>query len=182
MTQLLDGPIAPGATLYPQAGRDRVDTQDAEDFYLQPGLSVPKRQIFIQLGAAQGNLRWLADHVQTEVNAILALGEGWDGHRAKPITDEAAGSTISLVFALCDDLSLPPQFFPLPDGGVQIEWHVGGEAVEVEIDGSGDAHALVIDDSGAVIVDSALEPDASESLLPVQAVVRRLSIRAASGR
>lgn len=182
MTQLLDRPIAPGATLYPQAGRDRGDTQDAEDFYLQPDPSVPRRQIVIQLGTAQGNLRWLADHVQTEVNSVLVLGHGWDGHRAKPITEEAAGSTIGLVFALCDDLSLPPQFFPLSDGGVQIEWHVGGEAVEVEIDPSGDAHALVTDSSGAVIVDSALEPADSESLLPVQAVVRRLSVRAASGK
>ncbi len=182
MTQLLDRPIATGATLYPQAGRDRVERQDAEDFYLQPGPSVPKRQIFIQLGTAQGNLRWLADHVQTEVNTILALGEGWDGHRAKPITDGAAGSTIGLVFALCDDLSLPPQFFPLPDGGIQIEWHVGGDAVEVEIDASGDAHALVTDGAGAVIVDSPLEPADFETLPPVQAIVRRLSIRAASGR
>jgi hypothetical protein len=182
LTQLLDRPIATGATLYPQAGRDRVERQDAEDFYLQPGPSAPKRQIFIQLSAAQGNLRWLADHVQNEVNAMLALGDGWDGHRAKPITEEAVGSTIGLVFALCDDLSLPPQFFPLPDGGVQIEWHVGGEAMEVEIDRSGDAHGLATDRAGAVIFDSSLEPTAIETLLPVQTIVRRLSIRAASGR
>lgn len=182
MTQLLDRPIAPGATLYPQAGRDRVERQDAEDFYLQPGPSVPKRQIFIQLRAIQGNLHWLADHVQTEINSFLALGKGWDGHRAKPITEEAVESTIGLVFALCDDLSLPPQFFPLPDGGIQIEWHVGGEVVEVEIDASGDAHALVTNGTGAVIVDKAIEPADVETLLPVQTIVRRLSIRAASGR
>lgn len=36
-----------------------------------------------------------------------------------------------------DDQALTPQVFPLPSGGIQFEWHAGGDHIEVAIEWDG---------------------------------------------
>ena len=182
MTHLLDRPIATGSTIFPSARAGWPEAQEEEEFYLRTVPALSERRLFVQLLPQDGNLRWLADYVQSEINRLLSLDKRWDGHRARPGTDEAAGSSISIVFSLCDEISLPPQFFPLPDGGVQIEWHVAGASVEIEVDSMGGAHALATDSVGSALIDQDLDLPDLVTLAPLRDAVRQLSLRVVRGR
>jgi len=179
VTKLRDRPLADGSTLYPRTPSVSLSVQAAEDFYLS-GSSLPDRQITIQVNGPDGSLRrtWLADHIQTQVNCLLRLRPGWDGRRASPISDEAVRSAIGAVFAVASDLSLPPQLFPLPDGGLQMEWHVGG-SVEIEVDAGGDAHVLIANDKGEIVTNEEFGLDHESLLAETRRTIEHLSIRLA---
>ena len=113
--------------------------------------------------------------MEQQVNDLLRLRSGWDGDRALPITDEAAGSAISLLFVIASDLSLPPQVFPLPDGGLQMEWHAG-RSVEIEIDAEGDAHVLITGESGELVANEALTSENEVLLARTREAIEDMSI------
>jgi len=181
VTQLLDPPISAGSTLYPQRAPISPADRGAEDFYLL-GLR-PTRQITITVSAPDGSLRrtWLAMYMEEQVNGLLTLPPGWDGRRALPPTDEAVRSAIDVLFAVADELSLPPQVFPLPDGGLQLEWHAG-ESVEIEVDSAGEAHLLATDVAASIVHNDALDVRNEASLAQARAAIRRLSVRLAGSR
>ena len=182
LTQLLDRPLAAGSTLYPQTMPVSPSVRAAEDFYLR-GSGQPGRQILIQVTGPAGSLRrtWLATHMEQQINGLLRLAPGWDGRRARPLTDEAVGSAIGLLFAVASDLSLPPQLFPLPDGGLQMEWHAG-QSVEIEVDAVGDAHVLVADESGDILTNEELAPADDVILARTRRVIEDLSVRLTRAR
>jgi hypothetical protein len=182
VTQLLDRPLANGSTLYPRMRPVSPGVQAAEDFYLS-GSGQPARQIAIQVTGSDGSLRrtWLASHMEEQVNALLRLRPGWDGRHALPLSDEAVGSAIGLLFAVASDLSLPPQLFPLPDGGLQMEWHAG-QSVEVEIDAAGDAHVLVADETGAIVINEEVTPGDESQLSRTRQAIEQLSVRLTRAR
>lgn len=97
--------------------------------------------------------RVLGERGLAAINALLALGPGWDGFTARPVSDEAALAAMRALLAVGDDYSLTPQFFPLVDGGIQIEWHADGDSIEIEIDRAGDSHILAVNPAGEVVLD-----------------------------
>ncbi|MDX3528048.1 hypothetical protein P1P75_16795 [Streptomyces sp. ID05-39B] len=94
-----------------------------------------------------------------KINNLLALPEGWDGFRAGRVTVDAAIAMLHALLAVMDRGSLPPQFFPLPDGGLQAEWHVSGSSIEIEVSGDGR--------SGCALADGETEAE-SEFTFPLQ--------------
>jgi hypothetical protein len=174
VTQLLDRPLAAGATLYPRSLSPSPSARSAEDFYLR-GSGPPARQVTIQMTGPDGSLRrtWLAAHLEQQINGLLCLEPGWDGGRARPITDKAVGSAIRVLFAVASDLSLPPQLFPLPDGGLQMEWHAG-RSVEVELDACGDVHVLVTNEIGEIVTNEDLAPGDVTLLTHLRRVIEDL--------
>jgi hypothetical protein len=182
MTLLLDRAMATGSTLYPHSQPATPGVQ-AEDFYLRGGDGHPDRRIEIRVAAADGSLRrtWLAAYAEDQVNALFKLRQGWDGYRARALATEAVNGAIELMFTIADELSVPPQLFPLPDGGIQLEWHAAGEDIEIEVDAAGTAHALATNAAGQVLINE--EVGASpQSLDAVRAAVRSLSARLAGAR
>lgn len=181
MTPLLERPTTAGATLYPSAPTAPAGVQAAEDFYLC-GPCRQVRQIAIQDVGVDGRpRRWLASHVQQHMNALLRLGPGWDGHRALPLTEDAVQAAITVVFAVADDLSVPPQLFPLPDGGIQLEWHAG-QSVEIEVDRDGQPHVFATDAAGAVVINSSLVMGDRVALMSVRRAIADLSARLTGAR
>jgi hypothetical protein len=178
VTQVLELPTA--ATTYP-ASRPRLPaTQAAEEFYRRGSTATQTREVEINTSDGWGRTReWLVPYVEERLNELLRLPGGWDGFRARPLTDAAVRSAVLLLFAIANDETLPPQFFPLPDGGVQMEWHVAGESVEIEIDGLGDGHVSAIDRAGQVTFESDLTPDSPSALRTSRETVARLSAVAA---
>lgn len=176
MTKLLEKPVATVSTLHREPFTDPANVIAAEDFYTN-GAGKPALRIQIRVSheTSGWNRRWLADYAEAQFNSFLSLSEGWDGFRAKPISMNALDAAIRLFFALIGDLSLPPQMFPLVDGGIQLEWHVANESVEVEIDGNGMAHALAVNAQAEVILDESLSEEAQESMEATKQAVRRLS-------
>lgn len=182
MTLLDERPAGGASTLYPH--RHGHPGGSLKQFYLRGLHLEPERGIEILVEAFDGSLRktWLAELATQRLNELMRLQPGWDGYRARPITDEAVRAAVTIVFAVVDDISLPPQFFPLVDGGLQLEWHGGGIDIEIEVDADGTAHAFARGGAGATLVDTELTPQDAAVLRQVSAAVRRLSTRLVSAR
>lgn len=178
MTLLMDQRASAGATLYPRGADADPDRQAAEDFY-QRGASPSRPAVTIRAVGPDGSMRrdWLASHMESRINELLTLGPGWDGYHANPITIDAVGTVVAVVAHLSTDLAVPPLVFPLPDGGIQVEWHAGREAVEIEVDAEGDAHLLVTDRTGAIVVNAELPPGDNAGFAAARRAVERLSAR-----
>jgi hypothetical protein len=125
---------------------------------------------------------WLAAWLEDELNQLLKLSLAWDGHRASQITMEAVINAAYFFHAISDQSSILPQFFPLPDGGVQFEWHVGGAALEIEVDATGAAHALALTADGQVSFAADITLTDPDNLQSVRAIVRSLSDRVTKHR
>ena len=176
---LLDRPVAGGLTLYPPRAMTPAG-RPAEEFYLLRADAELDRAIDIRVAEPDGSLRrtWLAEYVAAQMNGLLRLAPGWDGHRARAIADDAVSSAANLILAVADDLTIPPQLFPLVDGGIQFEWHAGPDTVEIEIDPAGRAYGFVSGPDGSALDDAINDHDEGE-LAVVRDAVRRLSSRAA---
>ncbi len=100
---------------------------------------------------------WLPDRLRDAawildaVNSLRGLGEGWDGRHALPVTEAAAMAALAIAVRLVDGHHLLPQIFPLPDGGLQLEWHVFNADVEIEVDGSGAPFGVATDAAGQAL-------------------------------
>lgn len=128
--------------------------------------------------SAQAHRPCSAHRTVARLNSLLDLRDGWDGHRAHAVTIPATEATVRVLASLMDETSAPPQLFPLPDGGLQIEWHVGGNSIEVEIDAGGEPCVLARTHDGATVADGVIalgEPDAQ--LLATRGFLRALSTR-----
>ena len=173
--------MAAGATLYPNV--PRALSTVGEDFYLHGPETEVQRQITIQVVGPDGNLRntWLARYMEEKINGLLCLRAGWDGYRARPVSYEAVTAGLNLLFGVAGDLSLPPQVFPLVDGGLQMEWHAD-QSVEIEVDGRGEAHVLTTDEAGTVVINEELALGDHAALARVRRALRQLSAHLAGAR
>lgn len=100
---------------------------------------------------------WYVAHMSLCLKPLLALGPGWDGYRARPVTAEAADGVHAVIIALMRREFAPPQYFPLPDGGIQAEWHAGDE-ITIEVDGTGSAYVLAVKATGEMVADAEFDP------------------------
>lgn len=179
MTQLLDRPSASSSTLHVPASTTSPGLQAAEEFYLWGGEG--HRQIAIQGPHGDPRGSWLASYMAEQINDLLQLRSGWDGDKAVPPSDAAVRSAMDLLFEVATDLTLPPQVFPLPDGGLQLEWHAG-QSVEIEVDAAGDVHVLVTDDAGVVLVNEEWTSGDQALLRRTREAIKQLSVRLTSAR
>lgn len=87
-----------------------------------------------------------AERLEARFAELAELREGWDGYGAQPIDRHA------LVFAetvIRDTLKAgwpTPEVFPVPNGGVQLEWGAGSMELELEIEPGGQGIVFVGDD------------------------------------
>lgn len=100
---------------------------------------------------------WFGARLAEELNRLLALPPRWDGDTADEVKAEAVAEAIRVLASVASVDTIAPQLFPLADGGIQIEWHVGGNDVEIEIDGSGSVYVLATRSTGDTVVDDELE-------------------------
>lgn len=154
MISLLDEDIAPSATLYHPTPQQPSEMLGGAAF-CRPSLSQEFQATSVFLLAPDGTplVTPLAAYVGSAINALLRLPRAWDGMRAQTVTQEAASAAIAEVFAIANDRSVPPQFFPLPDGGIQLEWCVAGRDLEIEIDAAGSTAVLATDANGETVLE-----------------------------
>ncbi|GGO47557.1 hypothetical protein [Streptomyces lasiicapitis] len=112
--------------------------------------------------------------VVEKINKLLALPAGWDSYRAKQISPEAVVSMLRILISLMDRSSLQPQLFPLPDGGLQAEWHVGGSSIEIEVTGDGQSGCALADGEEEVEVEFSF-PSVRDQLLDFRRILSRFS-------
>jgi hypothetical protein len=135
------------------------------------------RTVTIRVVGPDGSLHhdWLASHMETQLNELLRLDAGWDGGAADPVSMEAVKSIVAVIGQISSDSV--PFVFPLPDGGLQIEWHAGHESVEIEVDSEGTAHLLVTAPDGTILVNDELMPHG-----PVEPAIARRAVERLSSR
>lgn len=153
-------PAASGLTNQPSPPPDLPDVEDAKQFYLGWGRRYVAKfaKAYWPLSARHTDWDQLVDVLATELQELISLRPGWDGGRANSITSKAVYGAVLVLSALLDAESEPPQFFPLPSGGIHLEWLVGGDEVEIDIDDRGAANVLAESASGEVIADGPLDP------------------------
>jgi hypothetical protein len=120
--------------------------------------------------------------VAEEVARLRQLRHGWDGYRAKPVTEKALYSLGRVLAAVLKSDSAPPQLAPLTDGGIQIEW-LADDDIELEIRGTGEVNVLASAASGETIAEGTMDPDQPGDLAAkVASFLQVLSARVAAGR
>lgn len=87
------------------------------------------------------------------LNELLRLRANWDGLSAPPVAEVAAMTAIQWLNNLSDDETVSPQVFPLVNGGVQMEWLINGDSLEVEVSPTGEVGVLGMDAAGNVLVE-----------------------------
>lgn len=80
---------------------------------------------------------------------LSMLSEDWDSYGARPIDPLALRRTQQLVEAVLRASFPIPWVFPVPDGGVQLEWSAGPVELELEIEPGEEAFVFVCDDDSS---------------------------------
>lgn len=179
MSALADRPQASGLTLRPLPAPQLGSVVAAEHLFIDVPDAGARRLTIAVSGAERGVRPRFVEYVEAVLNNLLELRDGWDGRRARAITTPAVQVAVQLLATLMNDASAPPQFFPLPDGGIQVEWHVGGNHIEVEIDRDGEAHVLARASNGAYVTEGIVTQEAPEVLSSARDFLQELSARLA---
>lgn len=80
-----------------------------------------------------------------KVQKLSELPNNWDGNKARPIRHKSSVNAIRLFCELMFEGSPVPDVVPTVCGNLQLEWHLHGIDLEVEIDESGRISVLYED-------------------------------------
>lgn len=128
------------------------------------GSSYPSVYFCVQAPSQRAGLvEWAVQ----ELTRLRQLPKAWDGHRARPITQEALYGAAWVLSTVLNEHSRRPQVFPLPDGGIQIEWYADGEEIEIEIDSAGEAHVLAESAKGDTLAEGSFDPQSPNVTITV---------------
>ncbi len=87
--------------------------------------------------------------VATRFQDLAALDFDWDTYEAKPIDLDALREAQAFVEYLLLEPIPVPSIFPVPDGGVQLEWSAGALELELEFEPGAAVAVFVCDDHAA---------------------------------
>ena len=84
--------------------------------------------------------------VARRLEEFAALASDWDGYGARQIDRRALELARVLVWRFLEQGLPVPEIFPVPDGGVQIEWEAGPLELELEVEPGALSAVFVCDD------------------------------------
>lgn len=112
---------------------------------------------------------WFDEYLSTELNRLFALPPLWDDLSADEITVEAVRSLVTVLVRISSEGSPAPQLFPLLDGGIQAEWHVGGNDIEVEVNAIGEVYVLATRANEETIADGEVSVPGNDPVIEAAA-------------
>ncbi|MEX2151716.1 MAG: hypothetical protein WD825_00150 [Gemmatimonadaceae bacterium] len=77
---------------------------------------------------------------------LSKLVEGWDSYGGQPPTDKSIFGALAVISQVLKYESAAPPIVPLSEGGVQVEWHGGGEELEIRVGPNGEISAFRFDE------------------------------------
>ncbi len=96
---------------------------------------------------------WLRS-AQRKVSELANLPPGWDGYNSRPVQQQAIERTLNILKCIAG-LRLPrPQIFPVPGGGLQVEFSQDGRELEIETLPDGSVEYLITDPGGHMVENS----------------------------
>jgi hypothetical protein len=87
---------------------------------------------------------WLMRALKS-IAGLLSLQPNWDSYGASPIDPKRAGFALSILTQLMGDQTPPPTIVPTVSGGIQLEWHMKGIDLEVEVSSEAEGTFYVFD-------------------------------------
>ena len=81
-------------------------------------------------------VRTVPEWVRPTVNElirIMQLPPNWDSYGAQPVQSVLVGRAVEILSRVMEENSPPPSIVPLNDGGLQMEWHLRGQDVEIVV-------------------------------------------------
>lgn len=110
--------------------------------------------ISVEVSPASGEgVEQVLEAAAAQLKPLLQLRDGWDGARARKVDPHAAIWSLWVIADLVSDALVMPQLFPLPDGGIQLEWLIDGNGLEIDVAPSGEIGILGVDRVGFSRVD-----------------------------
>jgi hypothetical protein len=79
---------------------------------------------------------WFMPVLQGFAN-LAALTQGWDGSTAHRIDRPTINRALSAIEQILPSQAPPPSVVPIPNSGLQIEWHRNGRDLEIEFNPDG---------------------------------------------
>ena len=86
------------------------------------------------------------DVLAARFEELAALQSDWDTYGARPVDPDALRQSQLFVEWLLQRPIPIPSIFPVPDGGVQLEWAAGAIEIELEIEPGAGIGVFVCDD------------------------------------
>lgn len=111
-----------------------------------------------------------------DLDELWGLPDGWDGAGSCAVTDAAIEAAASVVFEVMPDSGLPtPQVVPLRSGGLQVEWHVYRNDLEIEVRPTGELYVYGETSDGKEIINDSLSPIQSLGVTQRQTIRKYLT-------
>lgn len=89
----------------------------------------PRHRVIVEPQA----LNW-PDALRMRLNNLCNLPIGWDGYDGQPVNFWTASFAASLLSRLLVEDAPSPSIVPIASGGLQLEWHMAGFDIELEIE------------------------------------------------
>jgi hypothetical protein len=87
---------------------------------------------------------WVPQTVRA-LEEIQLLPRNWDSYGSSPTDPATVREAVRLLSTVMAPSTPPPFVVPLPDGGVQLEWHAGPIDLEIEVSPNGRREILYSD-------------------------------------
>jgi len=81
---------------------------------------------------SQNNSVWVRE-LKDRLDDLTSLPRGWDGYAGQPVLFNVAQFAANLIERLCIDDVPAPQLVPGSDGTMQLEWHLNGYDIEIDV-------------------------------------------------
>jgi hypothetical protein len=112
---------------------------------LFPSVRLVVKSEATQWGSIRAQPAWVTE-VGRQLGLLVRLRPGWDGAHAPAISLNVVQAALDFLSLGLRSTSPAPALVPVPDGGLQLEWHLAATEVEIYLDCSGRASAWGRDD------------------------------------
>ena len=114
--------------------------------------------------------------IDQKIKSLLELPKQWDGEHAERVTDIAAGTATLIAYFVSGCRVDLVQFFPTVTGGIQLDWFIDGNELEIEIDKDGNFLIVSVDKNGSKIYEQEFNSIDATVFYQIRQQVNRLSI------
>lgn len=85
---------------------------------------------------------------ESKISELSKLPENWDSYDSRAIQQPAIEQATALLFKLANLNLPPPDIFPVPGGGLQLEFQQESRELEIEILPDGQTEYLTVNEDG----------------------------------